>query len=269
MADGGWIKVHRRMRQSLVWTDPNLLKLWMLILFKARHEPGKMLFNGREQLMNSGQVITGRVALRDEMNEGVRPALKVNSSFIQRSLKKFEEAQMLNIKTTTKYSVITVLNWDKYQQNEQATVSQQSAIDQLPITNKNEKNDKKYSSSSSARKDVLKFWEDNGFGVLASKTVTDLDYWVKDFQEVGASESDANALLIKAMATAVDNNARTYNYVNGILKNWESQKFKSPEEVDAHEQSRNAGRDSKNSSQAGRRSGRGTSQGKSYGGIEF
>lgn len=269
MARNGWVKEQRKELDSTIYTNPYYFKLWRTLIMLANHADGKVDFNGKPIPVSSGQLVTGRDALAFIYNRGAQPVHQKSARVLWRWIQKFEEWQMLSIKSTTKYSVISITNWAKYQENDQLMSSSSPASVQQVSTNKKDKNDKKYSSSSSARKDVLRFWEDNGFGVLASKTVTDLDYWVKDFQEVGASESDANALLIKAMATAVDNNARTYNYVNGILKNWESQKFKSPEEVDAHEQSRNAGRDSKNSSQAGRRSGRGTSQGKSYGGIEF
>lgn len=268
MAYHGWVKEHRKIMDSLVWTNPFEFKLWNMILMLASHGDSEFIFNGNRIAVSSGQLVTGRDALAFMYNKGAKPVHQLSSRNLWRMIKKFEKDGMLSISSTARYSVITINNYSQYQNSVQPVSSSSPALVQPTATFKNLENDKKYSSSS-ARKDVLRFWEDNGFGVLASKTITDLDYWVKDFQEVGASESDANALLIKAMATAVDNNARTYNYVNGILKNWESHKFKSPEEVDAHEQSRNAGRDSKNSSKAGRRSGRGASQGKSYGGIEF
>jgi hypothetical protein len=148
MADGGWIKLHRKITKSVVWSDPQRLKLWILILTKARHTDGVVPFNGREQRLNIGQCITGRVALRDEMNLGVRPALKVNSSFIYRALKDFESLGMLNIESNSQYSVITVLNWDEYQQSEQVTNSYRTANEQLTNTNKNVKNEQEVKPSS-------------------------------------------------------------------------------------------------------------------------
>lgn len=151
MADGGWIKLHRKITKSVVWSDPQRLKLWILILTKARHTDGVVPFNGREQRLNIGQCITGRVALRDEMNLGVRPALKVNSSFIYRALKDFESLGMLNIESNSQYSVITVLNWDEYQQSEQVTNSSRTANEQLTNTNKNVENEQEVKPDSPAK----------------------------------------------------------------------------------------------------------------------
>lgn len=157
MADGGWIKLHRKITKSSVWTDPQRLKLWILILTKARHDAGTVTFNGREQHLNIGQCITGRVSLRDEMNQGVRPSLKVNSSFIYRALKDFESLEMLNIKTTAQYSVITVLNWDEYQQSEQVTNSSRTANEQLTNTNKKGKKGKKEPTSPAKAEPVFNY----------------------------------------------------------------------------------------------------------------
>jgi DnaD/phage-associated family protein len=274
MARNGWVKEQRKELDSTIYTNPYYFKLWRTLIMLANHADGKVDFNGKPIPVSSGQLVTGRDALAFIYNRGAQPVHQKSARVLWRWIQKFEEWQMLSIKSTTKYSVISITNWAKYQENDQLMSSSSPASVQQVSTNKKDKNlenDKKYLSSFVARKDVLDFWQKNGFGVLASKTVTDLDYWVKDFQEIGSTEEQANGLLIKAMSLAVDQgpNVMNYRYVNGILTNWEKLKLKSPEEVDAHEQSRNAGRDSKNSSQAGRRSGRGTSQGKSYGGIEF
>lgn len=73
---------------------------------------------------------------------------------------------------------------------------------------------------------LFDFWESNGFGMLAPKTRQDLAYWVKDFQEIGATEQEALNLAINA-------NARRYNYVNGILKNWETKRYTNVKQVNA------------------------------------
>lgn len=271
MAYHGWVKEHRKIMDSLVWTNPFEFKLWNMILMLASHGDSEFIFNGNRIAVSSGQLVTGRDALAFMYNKGAKPVHQLSSRNLWRMIKKFEKDGMLSISSTARYSVITINNYSQYQNSVQPVSSSSPGPVQPTATFKNLENDKKYQSSIVARKDVLDFWQNNGFGVLASKTVTDLDYWVKDFQDIGSTEEQANGLLVKAMSIAVDQgpNMMNYRYVNGILTNWEKLQLKSPEEVDAHEQSRTAVRDSKNSSQAGRRSGRGASQGKSYGGIEF
>lgn len=85
---------------------------------------------------------------------------------------------------------------------------------------------------------LFEFWESNGFGMLAPKTRQDLAYWVKDFQEIGASEQEAIELIQEALNLAINANARRYNYVNGILKNWEARRYTSVKQVNADHKTR-------------------------------
>ncbi|CAI3505186.1 hypothetical protein CIRMBP1303_02029 [Enterococcus cecorum] len=80
---------------------------------------------------------------------------------------------------------------------------------------------------------LFEFWESNGFGMLAPKTRQDLAYWVKDFQEIGATEQEALELIQEALKLAINANARRYNYVNGILKNWEAKRYTNVKQVNA------------------------------------
>ena len=80
---------------------------------------------------------------------------------------------------------------------------------------------------------LFEFWECNGFGMLAPKTRQDLAYWVKDFQEIGATEQEALELIQEALKLAINANARRYNYVNGILKNWEAKRYTNVKQVNA------------------------------------
>ena len=80
---------------------------------------------------------------------------------------------------------------------------------------------------------LFEFWESNGFGMLAPKTRQDLAYWVKDFQELGANEQEALELIQEALKLAINANARRYNYVNGILKNWEAKRYTNVKQVNA------------------------------------
>ncbi|RXS54134.1 replication protein, partial [Lacticaseibacillus casei] len=143
MADGGWIKVYRKIRQSFVWTDANQLKLWLLILMKANHAPSKFLFNGQEVSVTSGELVTGAHALAFEMNDGVRRDNQVSWRQVWRWVKKFENSGMLTIKSNTKYSVISISKWCDYQDNDnQVSIKRQSIVNQVS-TNKKEEKEKK------------------------------------------------------------------------------------------------------------------------------
>lgn len=147
MADGGWIKLYRKTRQSFVWTDSDQLKLWILLLMKASHSGNRFLFNGQEVVVSSGQLVTGAHALAFEFNEGVPRDNQVTWRKLWRWVKRFENAQMLTIKSTNKYSVISILHWSEYQLNDNQMTTQVQPNDNPVTTIKNAENAKKESSS--------------------------------------------------------------------------------------------------------------------------
>lgn len=136
----GYIKHYRKVMDSFVWTNPYMYKLWSLCLMKAAHEKRKFLFNGKEVWLNSGEFVTGRDALTFEMNKGAKREHQVNSTSVWRWIKLFEKEGMLDIKSTTKYSVISISNWGAYQSDEQQVDNKWTSSEQQVDTNKNEKN---------------------------------------------------------------------------------------------------------------------------------
>ena len=143
----GWIKVHRRLKESAVFGDPDLLKLWLLCLLKATHKPREVVIEKQVVRLEPGQFVTGRFELEKEYNDGVPNRKKISASTLQRWLRKLETWQMLNIKTYSKFSIVTVSNWTEYQQDEQQVNNKWTTDEQQVDTDKNDKNgknDKKY-----------------------------------------------------------------------------------------------------------------------------
>ncbi len=136
----GWISLHRKVMDNPIFSNANMLKLWILCLLKATHTEHKQLVGNQIVVLQKGQFITGRDALFNEFNKGAKSSEVVSAVSLWRWLKKFEEWQMLNIKTTTKYSVVTVFNWVEYQQNEQQVNNKRTANEQQMITNNNVNN---------------------------------------------------------------------------------------------------------------------------------
>ena len=138
----GYIKLYRKITNSFVWTNPNMLKLWMLCLMKASHKESKFLFNGQEIRVTSGQFVTGGHVIAKEFNEGTSSDNQIVWRTLWRWLKKFEKEEMLTIKSNTKYSVITIKNWEDYQVNDNQVTSARQSNDNQRSTYKNVKNDK-------------------------------------------------------------------------------------------------------------------------------
>lgn len=111
----GWISLHRKLMENAVWGDPNYLKLWIYCLFKASHQDHEQLIGNQMIQLKVGQFVTGRIALSDDLNRGVKPKLRLDELTWWRHLKNLEKWGMLNIKTTNKYSVITIDKYEVYQ----------------------------------------------------------------------------------------------------------------------------------------------------------
>ena len=106
----GWIKLYRKLIENPIFLKPELLQLFIYCLLKANHETQRIIFNGQEIEIKSGQFITGREVMGRD--------LKQNPITTYKRLKVLENLQILNIKSKNKFSVVTVLNWELYQSEE-------------------------------------------------------------------------------------------------------------------------------------------------------
>ena len=126
----GWISLHRKLQEHEIYADPYMLKLWIHCLLKASHKERNQLVGNQVVNLEVGQFITGRKALANEFNKGAKDTHIISESTLWRWILLFEQLQMLNIKKTTKYSVVTVISWCEYQGIEQQMNSKWTADEQ-------------------------------------------------------------------------------------------------------------------------------------------
>ncbi|CDQ39516.1 hypothetical protein [Virgibacillus salexigens] len=117
----GYISLHRKLMENPIWADPNYLKLWIYCLFEATHKEREQLVGNQMVKLERGQFITGRYSLSEDMNRGVKPKQKLDKLTWWRHLNNLEKFGMLNIKSTNKYSIVTIVNYDVYQSNQHKT----------------------------------------------------------------------------------------------------------------------------------------------------
>jgi len=137
----GWIKLHRRILESPVFHDEKLLKIWVACLLKANHKKKSIVFNNEVIEIQRGQFIFGRIEFAKELN--------MNSSSVYRRLKLLEKLKKVNIKSNNKFSVLSIVKYNTYQddtrqseqQNEQPVNNKRTASEQPVNTNNNVKND--------------------------------------------------------------------------------------------------------------------------------
>jgi len=138
----GWIKLHRTILEWEWYKDINTKILFLHLLLKANHRDKK--FQGNT--VKRGQLVTGLFVLSDETSLTVQQ--------LRTSLKKLKSTNEITIESSSKNSLITIINYDNYQvkdddqQAEQQTnnkpsTNEQQTNNKRATTNKNVKNNKK------------------------------------------------------------------------------------------------------------------------------
>lgn len=118
MADNsGWIKLHRVILDNPVVTkDSDHFFVWCYLLLNATHKPHDTMF-GKEQItLLPGQLITGR--------NKISKATGVEPSKVRRILKTFKSKQQINQRSESYGSLISIVNWATYQNNDQGNDQQ-------------------------------------------------------------------------------------------------------------------------------------------------
>ena len=99
----GWIKIHRSLLQWEWFQKPDMVQLFMYLLLKANVEDRK--WQGID--VKRGQVVTSVATIcRD---------LSLSTKKVRNCLEHLKNSQVISIKTTNKFSVITICNYATYQ----------------------------------------------------------------------------------------------------------------------------------------------------------
>ncbi|MCF6419795.1 DnaD domain protein [Furfurilactobacillus milii] len=204
---------------------------------KASHAGNRMIFNGQEITVHSGEFVTGRNALTIEMNRGAKPAQLVHSDFVWRSLKKLENAEMLHIKSNNRYSVISVVHWDEYQQSAQPADNQPTSNRQPTdtINNAENANNAQEGTTTTDRQKVFNFFEQGGFGQLGGFQIQNIDEEIKDFTTAGSPEPEH--MVVLGLQEALNNNVRKWSYARAVMHSWQDNKVLSAKDVEAYKAS--------------------------------
>ncbi len=145
--NSGWIKLHRKLTKKGYYKKSHYVHLWVHLLLKANHKENEFMLNNQIVVIKQGQLLTGRKQLSEETG--------INESTIERILKMLENEHQIEQQKTTKFRIITIVNWENHQlenqdehQNEQQANNKRTTNEQQMNTNKNDKNDKKWEEIS-------------------------------------------------------------------------------------------------------------------------
>lgn len=115
----GWIKLQRDIMDHWIAQDSEYLAVWIRMLSEANFETQTKMFNGQVITVERGQFIFGLDSYAEKT--------KVSVMRLRRLVDLLEKHQMINRVRNSKYSLISIVNYDKYQaDNSQTTVRQQA-----------------------------------------------------------------------------------------------------------------------------------------------
>ena len=132
MSAPGWIKVHRALLDHWCATEPEALAVWVRLLCEANFEDKKSLINGCLVEVKRGQLVFGLDAF--SLKSGVS-VMK-----LRRIISMLESDGMINRQKTSKYSLISIAYYDKYQEDNRQTSSTEQAKDNQITAPKEVKN---------------------------------------------------------------------------------------------------------------------------------
>lgn len=138
----GYVKLWRKIEDSPVFQSEGLLKVFVWCMVKANHKDAwtgiKTGKGVTEVLVPRGSFIYGRDSASLQL--GMKP------STIHDRMEKLKKLQICDIQPNSHYSIVSIINWDTYQPEEEKgnrqPNRQPTPNQQATDTNKNVKNDK-------------------------------------------------------------------------------------------------------------------------------
>lgn len=240
--NNGYIKLHRKILDNpIVMKDTECLAVWIYLLLNATHKEKSVMFKGKRVTLKPGQLITGIISISKKM--------KINKDKVQRTLKLFENDKQIEQQTSNKNRLITIVNWDLYQdfdkQNDKQVINNCETTDKQVITNNNDKNERNIYSTTSTKNERIDACvcddEDSISGRYGNKRNGDENLFEFVERHFGRTLSGAeyehieiwedNELTRYAVKEAVLSGARSIKYVEKILERYKRENFKTIEDV--------------------------------------
>ncbi len=144
----GWIKIYRDLQDHWLAQDMEKLGRWTSLLLMATHEDKKVLVGNQLIELKRGQLIASNSFLAERW--------KISERSVLRFLDLLESDSMLHRCTHRKVTILTICNYDSYQEKRKSKVTN-TCTDEAPIAhrkvteNKNEEEDKEIYNTNSAR----------------------------------------------------------------------------------------------------------------------
>ncbi|MEX6015075.1 DnaD domain protein [Mammaliicoccus sciuri] len=235
----GWISLHRSIENHWLYEEDrkfSKFEAWIDLLLMVNHKDNKTIMDGKLVTVKRGQRITSLRKLGDRWKWSLT---KVDSF-----LRLLEQDKMIVVKKDTKKTLVTIVNYDIYQnidlekrhRKDSEKTEKEQRKDSEKTQKKTNNNDNKENNENNVNKEnkktpsVYDFYQESGFGIINQYTAQDITYYLESF------ENDSDEIVTAALKLALDRNKVNWGYAKAILKDWLKSNLKSINEVRAYEQ---------------------------------
>lgn len=266
MSEQGWITIHRSVRDHWLYEENRTFskyEAWIDLLMDANHKDKKILFDGNLMEVKRGQVITSLRKICTKWGWSNNKA--------KRFLNLLQEDGMVIWESTTKKTVVTIVNYDFYQgggnekaspsfqsrtddernMNEKSTTHAHSSTPLLPsdtTIHENQKASQKHTKSTSeayqkhTNNNVNNDNNVNNIVVVVEEPQNVVQAYEQVFGMANSfmienldywSKDLSPELVIAALKESAEGNAYSFKYTESILKTWEKNNVKTLEDVEA------------------------------------
>lgn len=224
----GWISLHRSIEDHWLWeTDRAFTRLeaWIDILLMVNHKERKIMIGNDLITVERGQKITSIRKLCERWSW--------SNSKVKKFLGLLERDEMLIVKSDTKKTVITVVNYDFYQSQEykkrhesdtKATEKRHESDTKTTRKHTNNNDNNELIMNNNVNKsvgvvsenlnqdysEIISEYNKLAFGLPTQRTYEQIEEWLKQHNK---------ELIIHVMQYAHDLGKHNLSYVNGILRN--------------------------------------------------
>lgn len=223
----GWIALSRDIDRYWIWLDARRFQMWVQMILWAQYRDGDVWVGAKTISLKRGQFVTTLKTLAGYM--------RCSKQTVLTFLRVLESSDMIKREKHAKFTVITIVNYDKYQQSGTAekhlsedTTNQPSPDRSLDrkldpikeIINKKEKN-----SYIQTREKNLRFYQE-----LKESD----DFWQRSSEALSVPESRLKEQAEKFFEelTAKEDFRDNMQEVRTYLFNWLRKKFDNPQKQD-------------------------------------
>lgn len=171
----GFIQLHRAILKWEWWDDVPVRNVFITCLLLANWKDKKW----RGETIKRGSFITSRIRLAEKAGVTVMQT--------RYAINKLKVTSELSIKTTNKYTVVTVLNYDQYQKvTSKVTNNYPTNNQQITTTNKDNKDNKEKKDNRGDFEKILITWNDTMESKFKTLPEKNIEYWLTKYslQEV-------------------------------------------------------------------------------------